>query len=327
MLAARRDQITDPVYSRFFDGLVHGSFVGPATYGAAGLTGAALAAKHLAKKRKKAKEKTSGAVADELIALARAGGAREEFQAAIDRVAPGFRVIGTPELTEFRAKTAAPAWLNRLGRGMGLLREIPGEPLAPAYSVLRPPSMTQLEDLARTSFTHEGIAHPAVGSPDMTQRMNRIRQTLMREPGGSGPSTHELTTPGKALLGLGGGAAGLAAFDAVNDRRSAAAEKKNAKKGFAQALAQFPELADPAKFDQARLRQNFRVLAKFNPEFAAEPTVAGAFLKHTLKAQDLGVDPVTVGNLVKIRKEYKGTSGDGSTPTALRAAATALGLG
>lgn len=133
-------------------------------------------------------------------------------------------------------------------------------------------------------------------------------------------ATHKITPFGKALGYGGGGALALGAAHGASNLYDKTKEKANAKSGWKSMMAKNPDLK---KMDQRKLKDHFRVLAKFNPEMASEPTVAGSFVRQTMQRSDLGVDPNQIKQLTGIRKDYiqsrGGGKGGGTIGSALRA--------
>jgi hypothetical protein len=139
------------------------------------------------------------------------------------------------------------------------------------------------------------------------------------------PRTHQVTPFGKALGYGGGGALALGATHGASNLYEKSKEKKDAKSGWKAMMAKNPDLR---KMDQRKLKDHYRVLAKFNPEMATEPTVSGSFVRQTMQRSDLGVDPNQIKQLVGIRKDYissrGGGKGGGNVGGALRALGGAL---
>lgn len=108
---------------------------------------------------------------------------------------------------------------------------------------------------------------------------------------------------GQALKGpatwLAGAAGGALALSAAGDLYDAAKRGLTKGRNFSTMMKSNPDLADA---DPAQVKSVFSTLHRFNPEFSADPNVAGAFVRQGLS---YGTDLDTVGKLTQTRKNVQ----------------------
>ncbi len=102
--------------------------------------------------------------------------------------------------------------------------------------------------------------------------------------------------------GAAGVAGGMAAVDAL---RAGLSKKVSDKKQFANIMKENPSLVR----DREHAQKVFKTLKRFNPEMAADPLVAGSFLKRSLQYKDEGIQPMDVKTLTEIGKNMRDRGG------------------
>lgn len=117
-------------------------------------------------------------------------------------------------------------------------------------------------------------------------------------------------TVGRKALMFGGGAAGLTAgikgVEALSDSITKPIKKRSAFKGM---MADNPGLSKESPKDVKRV---FNTLFRFNPKMAADPLVAGSFMKRTLQFKDEGIQPVDVKTLTEVGRNMAGNNSNSS---------------
>lgn len=127
----------------------------------------------------------------------------------------------------------------------------------------------------------------------------------------------------KRLGAFGAGAAGIAGGIAVVDAlRSGLSSKISDKKQFSNVMKENPTLEK----DREHAKKVFKTLKRFNPEMAADPLVAGSFLKRSLQYKDEGIQPMDVKTLTEIGKNMRDRGGDSFLGKIFGDVATAKGL-
>jgi len=127
---------------------------------------------------------------------------------------------------------------------------------------------------------------------------------VVRRAGGYARQAGEaLKGPANALKGpatwLGGAAGGALALSAAGDLYDAAKRGLTKGRNFSTMMKSNPDLADA---DPEQVKSVFSTLHRFNPEFSADPSVAGQFVRQGLS---YGTDLDTVGKLTQTRKNVQ----------------------
>ncbi len=110
------------------------------------------------------------------------------------------------------------------------------------------------------------------------------------------------TLSGKAFGWAGAGAGTLAASHGVSEGLDKVKSKRNLRVGYQGMLKENPDLTK--RFGDKTVKNHFRVLSKWNPEMAKDPTVAGSWVRLTGERAELGLDPKTIKELADIRKSH-----------------------
>ena len=105
-------------------------------------------------------------------------------------------------------------------------------------------------------------------------------------------------TIGRRALMFGAGAAGLAGgIKGVESLSEGIANPIRKRSAFNSMMEDNPSLK---REDQKDVKRVFNTLYRFNPKMAADPLVAGSFMKRTLQFKDEGIQPVDVKTLTEI---------------------------
>ncbi len=122
------------------------------------------------------------------------------------------------------------------------------------------------------------------------KRMNPAKRMLAQSFG-------EDTIGRKALM-FGAGAAGLAGgIKGVESLSEGIANPIRKRSAFDSMMEDNPSLK---REDPKDVKRVFNTLFRFNPKMAADPLVAGSFMKRTLQFKDEGIQPVDVKTLTEI---------------------------
>lgn len=108
---------------------------------------------------------------------------------------------------------------------------------------------------------------------------------------------------------FGAGAAGIAGGVALVDAlREGLSKKVSHGKQFSNVMKENPSL----ERDREHAQKVFKTLQRFNPEMAADPLVAGSFLKRSIQYKDEGIQPMDVKTLTEIGKNMRDRGGGDS---------------
>lgn len=147
--------------------------------------------------------------------------------------------------------------------------------------------------------------------PTMGQRLSKGLKTVF-----GNQLARRLGTFGAGAAGIAGG---VAAVDALRD---ALTKKVSQRKQFSAVLKENPALAK----DKEHAMKVFKTLRRFNPEMAADPLVAGSFLKRSIQYKDEGIQPMDVKVLTEIGKNMRDRGGDSFLGKVFGDVTTARGL-
>ena len=121
-------------------------------------------------------------------------------------------------------------------------------------------------------------------------------------------------TIGRKALTFGAGAAGIAGgikgVEALSDSIATPIKKRSA---FNNMMSDNPGLKKENKKDVQRV---FNTLYRFNPKMAADPLVAGSFMKRTLQFKDEGIQPVDVKTLTEVSRNMQSNKSNSSVLSA-----------
>ena len=117
-------------------------------------------------------------------------------------------------------------------------------------------------------------------------------------------------TLGRKVLTFGAGAAGIAGgikgIEALGD---AAIKPLQKRKAFNNMMEDNPGLKKEKPKDVKRV---FNTLFRFNPKMAADPLVAGSFMKRTLQFKEEGIQPVDVKTLTEVGRNMSSNKASNS---------------
>ncbi len=117
-------------------------------------------------------------------------------------------------------------------------------------------------------------------------------------------------TIGRKTLTFGAGAAGIAGgikgIEALSDSIATPIKKRSA---FNNMMADNPGLKKENKKDVQKV---FNTLYRFNPKMAADPLVAGSFMKRTLQFKEEGIQPVDVKTLTEVGRNMQSNKSNSS---------------